>query len=854
MLEEFGLDARAVANLLQYLDDQATATGAVPDDVTIVLERFPDEIGDWRLCLLTPFGARVHAPWALAIEEKLARLGLAVTAMWTDDGIVLRLPEAIDDLPLDALMVTRDEVEDLVVARLPSTSLFAARFRENSARALLLPRQGAPGKRTPLWQQRRRAADLLEVAADYPEFPMLLETTRECLREVFDLPALCEVLDGVSSRAIRVIPVETKSASPFAQSLIFSYIALYLYEGDAPLAERRRAALALDRDLLRELLGSEELRELLDPGVIEQLELELQRLVPERHATSPDSLHDLLRDIGDLAEDEIAARTTGPATTWLRELIDARRTIEVRVGGHPRFAIAEDAAKFRDGLGVAIPAGLPAAFTDPVAAPLDELVARYARTHAPFTIDECAARFATTRDRIAQSLGRLAAAERVVEGEFRPRGQGREWCDAKVLAQLRRRSLAAARREVEPVDREAYARFLPHWHGVGRANRGVSALVDALELLQGAAIPVSVLEREVLAVRVAGYSPALLDELCAAGEIVWVGAGALGADDGRVRLYFRDRFGLLADDPGVPTVGGPLQDALREHLLRFGASFWPDLLEAAGNPPEPELLAALYDLVWAGEVTNDTFSPLRAPRLKRRSGAGRSGRPAVGRLSRLGPPAAAGRWSLVTNLALARPAATLRAHARAQQLLVRQGVVTRDGVRAEGIAGGFAGIYPVLRAMEESGGIRRGWFVAGLGAAQFASPGAVERLRTLRETPEELGTVVLAATDPANPYGAALPWPETTGRPQRAAGCVVVMVDGQLAAHIERGGRSMLTFAGWGTDVGAWGEAIVVAHKDGRVPNLEVRVIDGAPARSAPCAEALIAVGFAAGYRGLTLR
>jgi ATP-dependent Lhr-like helicase len=872
MLSEIGLDDRAVSNLLQYLDDQAVATGAVPDDVTIVLERFPDEIGDWRLCLLTPFGARVHAPWALAIEEKLARLELSVTAMWTDDGIVLRLPEAIDDLPLDALAISAEEIEELVVARLPSTSLFAARFRENSARALLLPRQGAPGKRTPLWQQRRRAADLLEVAADFPEFPMLLETTRECLREVFDLPSLREVLGGISARSIRVVPVETRSASPFAQSLLFAYVATYLYEGDAPLAERRSAALSLDRDLLRELLGSEELRELLDPAVVEQLELELQRLVDDRRATSIDSVHDLLRDLGDLTTEEVEARSTAAAAAWIRELIEARRVIEIRIAGDIRFVIAEDAGKLRDGLGIAIPAGLPVAFTDPIPNPLDEIVGRFARTHGPFTTHECAARFATTPERIQQSLARLASVERVVEGEFRPAGHGREWCDAKVLAQLRRRSLAAARREIEPVEVEAYARFLTQWHGIGRSNRGMDALVESLELLQGAAIPVSVLEREILPARVSGYSSGLLDELCAAGELVWVGAGALGADDGRIRLYFRDRFARLRDDIGATeSLHGPLHAAIRSHLAQHGASFWPDLLGAAANPSEPELLAALFDLVWAGEVTNDTFAPLRAVRTVRRqrnSSSSRSRRPAVGRLSRLGPPAAAGRWSLVANLVHAPVSSTERAHARAEQLLARHGIITREGVRAEGTAGGFAGVYPLLRAMEESGRVRRGWFIDGLGAAQFGSAGAIEGLRTRREASPEPTGVVLAATDPANPYGAALSWPDTAGRPTRASGALVVLVDGHLAAFLDRGGRSLLTFvapsdhttAAPGTrsqpriEAELWIEAIVAAHKDGRVPNLEIRLIDGEPARTSPHAAALMATGFAAGYRGLTLR
>jgi ATP-dependent helicase Lhr and Lhr-like helicase len=858
-----GLDERARANLLAFLEEQAEATGAVPDDRTIVVERFPDEIGDWRVCILTPFGSRVHAPWALAIEERLERLDLAATAMWSDDGIVLRLPEALDDVPLDAILVPPDDVEDLVVARLPATSLFASRFRENSARALLLPRR-RPGERTPLWQQRQRAADLLSVSAGYPAFPMLLETTRECLRDVFDLAGLREVLAAVAQRRVHVVSVETRRASPFAQSLLFAWIAVAMYDGDAPLAERRATALALDRDLLRELLGAEELRELLDAEALAQLELELQHLVPSRHARSLDGLHDLLRDIGDLSDDEIAARTDVPGDpqdlrAWLDALLAQRRAIRVRVAGVERVAAAEDAARLRDGLGAAIGPGLPVAFTDPVPFPLDELVARYARTHGPFTVDEAAGRFGTPAPRILESLRRLEAAGRVVVGGFRPGGATSEWCDDGVLRVVRRRSLAALRREVEPVDPQTLGRFLPAWHGIGQSRRGLDALVAAVEQLQGAAIPASVLERDVLPARVDGYRPAMLDELCAAGELVWVGAGALGDDDGRVRLCFRDRARLLiAPQGGVESPSGAVHDAIRDRLDGSGASFWPELLAAAGNPDQQVLLDALWDLVWAGEITNDTFGPVRAPRRSRRR-ASPTRRPQMGRLTRLGPPAATGRWSLVAPLLEPRPPATEATHALALQLLERHGIVTREGVRSESHPGGFAAVYPVLRALEDAGRIRRGWFVATLGAAQFALGGAVERLRAEREPLPSPRALVLAATDPAQPYGAALAWPESTGRPARAAGAYTVIVDGELAAYIEKGARGLLTFAGGGTEAGVsepavWIEAIVAAHKEGRLGALQLQRIDDGPARQSPIAPALRAAGFVDGYRGLSLR
>jgi ATP-dependent Lhr-like helicase len=854
-----GLDSRAATNLRAYLDEQSESTGAVPDDRTIVVERFADEIGDWRVCILTPFGARVHAPWALAIEERLDRLELPVQVLWTDDGIILRLPESLEEIPLEVLLIDPDELEELVVTRVPTTSLFASHFRENAARALLLPRR-RPGERTPLWQQRQRAAGLLEIASGYPSFPILLETTRECLRDVFDLPALREVLTDIRSRRVRVVPVETRNASPFAQSLLFGWIAAYMYEGDAPLAERRVAALALDRDLLRDLLGTEELRELLDPAVIAELELELQRLVPERHARHADDLHDLLADLGPLDDDEIEARTTSDPASWIDALLAERRAI--RVGS--RLAAVEDAARLRDALGAALPAGLPTAFTDPVEHPLDDLVARFARTHVPFVIGDVADRLGITVERAREALQRLEAAGRVLHGEFRPGGVEREWCDANVLRSLRRRSLAALRHEVEPVDATTFVRFLAAWNGIGRGRRGTDALIETIEQLQGVAIPASVLERDVLPTRVDGYRPAMLDELCAAGELVWIGAGALGADDGRVRLFFRDRVKLLASSVVAPEPPqGPLHDAIRVHLERAGASFWPDLVAASGTADEAVLLTALWDLVWAGEITNDTFGPLRVPR---RTGARRAsrGRPHPGRLARLGPPAGAGRWSRVSPLIEPAPAPTEVAHAIALQLLERHGVVTREAVRAEGTPGGFAGVYPVLRALEEAGRARRGWFVAGLGAAQFALPGAVDRLRAHR-TPaaDEPGRViVLAATDPAQPYGAALSWPEHagSGRPSRTTGAHVVLIDGACVVYVERGGRSLLTFAEQRddertgrSDDAHWADALVEAHKEGRLGRLQIERIDDEPARTSPHAAHLRAAGFGDGYKGLTL-
>jgi ATP-dependent Lhr-like helicase len=835
-----GLDERAAGNLVQYLDDQAEATGAVPDDRTIVVERFRDEIGDWRVCVLSPFGAQVHAPWAMALQARLAdRWGLDVELLWSDDGIVLRLPEAIEELPIEELLIAPEDIEDLVIAQLPNSALFASRFRECAARALLLPRR-RPDQRTPLWQQRQKAADLLSVAAKHPTFPILLEATRECINDVFDVPALRTVLTDLRSRAITVVPVDTPRASPFAQSLLFSWIAVYMYEGDAPLAERRAAALALDRDLLRDLLGAEELRELLDPGVLADLELELQRLV--------DGRHDLLRLLGPMTMAALDARAEGDPSPWVERLLHERRAIAVSIAGEDRIAAAEDAARLRDALGVAIPVGLPNAFTDPVDQPMLDLVARFARTHGPFLTAHVAAHLGVGVDRVRPPLDTLERDGRIVRGEFRPDGVEREWCDDDVLRQLRRRSLAALRREVEPVEGDALARFLPAWQAVGSNRRGIDGLVDVLGSLAGAAIPMSVLEADVLPARLAEYRGADLDALCTAGEVIWVGAGGLGANDGRIRLVFRDQAAVLLPPPS-DLERSPLHQALLDHLEQRGASFWPDLLFA----DEASVLRALWDLVWAGLVTNDSLAPLRAliRGTKTARAGGQRGRPRPGRLTRLGPPAGAGRWSLVRH-APAGP--TEVAHARALQLLERYGVLTREAALGEGLEGGFAGVYPVLKALEERGRVRRGYFVAGLGAAQFAMPGAVDRLRSFRETPT--GTLVLAATDPAQPFGAALPWPEAAGdgRAARVAGAHVVLVDGQLVAFVERGGHSIVTFPA-ASEHPEWVDALRGLVARGRYRSFEIRKVDGVPVREATAvAEQLRAAGFVEGYKGLVYR
>jgi ATP-dependent Lhr-like helicase len=869
LMDDYSLDAWAANNVLLYLEEQAQSTGVVPDDRTVVIERFRDEIGDWRVCILSPFGTPVHAPWAMAIQRRLGeRFDIPVEMMWTDDGIVLRLPEAADDLPIHDLIIDPDDIDELVMDALPQTSLFAARFRECAARALLLPRR-RPDQRTPLWQQRQRAHDLLAVASKYPTFPMLLETSRECLQDVFDLPALREVLTQLRNRTVRVVTVDTAKASPFAQSLLFNWIAAYMYEGDAPLAERRAAALALDRDLLRDLLGAEELRELLDPGALADIELELQLLADGRRARSADELHDVLRRVGDLARDEVDLRCEGSdGAAWLDELVHDRRAIGVSVGGVDRFIAAEDAARYRDALGCNVPLGLPRAFTEPVPLPLESIVARYARTHGPFVVDDLASRFGISIDRATGALVALETDDRVVRGEFRPGGSGREWCDNEVLRQIRRRSLAALRREVEPVEVETYARFVQAWHGIGSDRRGVEALVEVLGQLQGAALVAGTLERELLPSRLRSFRPTDLDELCTSGEVVWVGAGAIGASEGRVRLCFADQLPVLA--PGwepQEAPSGALHDAIRQHLSTRGASFWNGIRAADPDATDTELLAALWDLVWAGGVTNDSLVPLRAM-LGSKGVSGKSSakpmartRPRPGRLNRIGPPLGAGRWSLVAPLLLPAATPTEAAHGTALQLLERYGVVTREAVLAEGVVGGYASVYGVLKVLEERGQVRRGYFVSGLGAAQFGLPGAVDRLRAARDVvdaelhPADVpAPVVLAATDPAQPYGAAIGWPDSPGRPARTATAVVVLRAGVPLAWFDRRSYAVVTFPAAEHDHG-WAEALAAMVKDGRVRSVEVRKVNGeAVLPTSGWAEAMRAVGFVEGYRGWVLR
>ncbi|KIC69794.1 DEAD/DEAH box helicase [Pseudarthrobacter phenanthrenivorans] len=973
-----GLDDYAANNLIQYLGEQKQATEVVPSDTTLVVERFHDELGDWRVILHSPFGMPVHAPWALAVGQRLhQRYGLDGSAMAADDGIVLRVPMMEDEPPgAELFLFDPEELEQIVTAEVGGSALFASRFRECAARALLLPRQ-TPGKRQPLWQQRQRSAQLLDVARKYPTFPIVLETVRECLQDVYDLPALKDIAASVERRELRIVQTTTQQPSPFAKSLLFGYVAQFLYEGDSPLAERRAAALALDSTLLNELLGRVELRELLDAKVIEATERELQRLAPDRRARGMEGVADLLRLLGPLTAEEAADRLQGtapagetvqmpePAETppaeaaatvpeaaaHLAALQRANRAIKVNIGGVERFAAVEDAARLRDAIGVPLPMGVPLAFIEPVADPLGDLVSRYARTHGPFTAAEAAGRLGLGVAVVGTALKRLAADGRVVEGEFRPHvtppdappqeaGPGAgpddaepddaepgggaqadvgagpaagapmadvphaiasEWCDADVLRKLRRRSLAALRAEVEPVDAAAYGRFLPAWQhvrtpGGGRGQptlRGLDGIITAIDQLSGVPVPASAWEPLVLATRVSNYQPAMLDELMAAGEVLWSGAGALPGNDGWISLHLADSAELTLN-PAPDFEPGDASRRLLDHLRNNGGGyFFRQLTDVAGGMDavlsDQEVATALWDLAWAGRITGDTFAPVRAliagghtahrqvarapraraprlSRLGRSHGTGLMGSPGLGG-GRYGaqaastPPIAAGRWSALPEPELD---ATIHARATAELLLDRYGVVTRGSVMAEQILGGFGLMYKVLARLEEAGRCRRGYFIEHLGAAQFAVPATVDRLRSYSEDTQlakaEPVALALAATDPANPYGAALPWPAvqddagTGHRPGRKAGALVVLVDGALVLYVERGGKTLLAFSDDQAILAAAAAALVGVVTRGAVDKLIMEKVNGHGILDTPVAAALSAAGAYSTPKGLRIR
>ncbi|MET9488837.1 ATP-dependent helicase [Nocardia sp. NPDC006630] len=895
-----GLDSNATANLVALLQEQRAATGQLPTDRTLLVERFRDELGDWRVVLHSPYGLPVHAPWALAVGARLReRFGVDAAPTASDDGIVVRLPDTTDDPPGAELFVFEpDEIDDVVTEQVGGSALFASRFRECAARALLLPRRD-PGKRAPLWQQRQRAAQLLDVARKFPDFPILLETVRECLQDVYDLPSLRDLLSRVARRQVRLVEVETATPSPFANSLLFDYIGQFMYEGDSPLAERRAAALSLDSSLLAELLGRVELRELLDGAVLEQTERELQRLTPERHARDMEGLADLLRLLGPLTAEEATERCTDDPRPWFAELVKAHRALEVSFAGSRWWVAVEDAARLRDALGVPLPIGVPAAFIEPVADPLGDLIGRFARTHGPFTLTAAAHRFGLGTAVVATGLHRLALEKRVVEGEFTPGSAGAEWCDSEVLRRLRRRSLAAARKEVEPVATAALARFLPAWQHIGTGElRGVDGVAAVVEQLAGVPIPASAWESLILPARVHDYSPAMLDELMATGEVLWSGHGSITAKDGWVALHPADQAALTLPPPDdldltethislLMALGATVTTEGQVIPSSGGAYFFRQLVDASGVEDEGAVVTALWELAWAGYVGGDTFAPVRAllagtartttaHRTPRRSPRGRMYLPRTGIPVRTSPPSVAGRWALLPERVADN---TVRAHATADVLLERYGVLTKGSVQSEGVRGGFALMYRVLTEFEDRGRCRRGYFVDSLGGAQFSTTDVVDRLRSFendrpRGADEGGGysgqsgsysvgsagkSLVLAACDPANSYGAALPWPKSAvegagHRPGRKAGALVVLVDGELALYLERGGKTLLTFTEDPAARTAAATALAGLVHDRRVDSLVIDRVNGESVHGNTFAGFLTQAGFAATPKGFRLR
>lgn len=875
-LIEAGLDERARDNLMGYLTEQREATGTLPTDRTLTVERGHDEVGDWRVILHSPYGMKVHAPWALAINARIReRLGVEGSAVASDDGIIVRIPDADAEPPgADLFVFDADELEQIVTAEVGGSALFASRFRECAARALLMPRMN-PNKRTPLWQQRQRSAQLLEVARRHPTFPVILETLREVLQDVYDLPSLRRLITDVSERRIRLVETEPAQPSPYARDLLFGYVGAFMYEGDSPLAERRAAALSVDPSLLGELLGTVEMRELLDPDVIVQFEREVQRLDPQRRARGLEGVADLLRMLGPMDAGEIAERLEDAeaphAAALLADLVTARRAIPVTIAGHARVAVIEDAGRLRDALGAALPTGVPVAFLEPVADPLGDLVSRHARTHGPFTTDAVAARFGIGTAVARHTLQRLESAGRLTSGYFLPASDAdptgaKEWCDAEVLRRLRMRSLAAIRGSVEPVGPQAFARFLPDWQHLTRPLEGVDGVLSVIEQFAGVPIPASAWESLVLPGRVRDYAPALLDELTAAGEVVWAGHGALPGRDGWVSLHPSDLAPFTLPIPEESPAPGSLEERVLDTLRLSGASFAGALKALTSAENEQSVLDALWTLTWQGHITNDTFSPVRAllaggsqahkttrraPRTRTYRGISLA-RPAA----RPSATGLGGRWAVLPDT---DPDVARRATVTAGLLLDRYGVVTRGSVQAEGVPGGFAQTYRVLAGFEDAGHARRGYVIERLGAAQFAASTTVDRLRTFSglADPPPRQAITLAATDPANPYGAALAWPrldEVSHRPGRKAGGLVVLVDGALVLYLERGGRTVLAFDDDPDTLRAAASDLAATSRARRLETLTVEKINGAGVYGTPFALALQEAGFVPTPRGYALR
>ncbi len=886
------LDEHSQQNLVALTKEQLRSTGAFPTDKKFIVERTTDELGDWQLILHSPYGWSVHAPWALAVAERIQdSYGFDAQVLAADDGIILRLPVTDADPPgADVFFFDPDQIQQIVTDQLASSALFAARFRECAARALLLPRQN-PTQRTPLWQQRQRASQLLEVAQKYPQFPVILETARECLQDVYQLPALIDVLTRLQNRTITVAEVQTPSPSPLAQNLLFGYVAQYLYAGDSPLAERRAAALALDPELMQQLLGQVPLAELLEPTVITQLQQQLQRTAEDYRLTGAEGVADLLRLLGPLSQEELAQRLTDPAelATHLDWLQARNRIFPFRLGDRQKYAVVEDAARLRDGLGIPLPHGIPVAFLEPDENAVVDLLLRFLATNGPFTVADVQDRLGFAPAVTQTLLARFVASGELQSGSFREGVTDTEYCATATLRQLRRRSLAALRSQLAPVETSAYARFLLDWQGVGESYSGVDGVRQVIDQLAGYPAPASAWESLIFPARVRDYQPWMLDELLSTGEVLYAGAGKTASQDGLISFHPSRTAPLTLPVPDEAPELSADAAALWAIFPQSGAYFSQDLRELMRSEGVTvrDSTASLWELFFAGLVSNDSFAALRAwlgrgttthrvrskPQLRSTGFARRQSiraRYSAG-LDRSAAadsfePAGAGRWG---RLPAPETDQTLRSHGLAEFLLGRYGVLTGGSVKAEDVPGGFAWAYKVLTFFEDAGYCRRGYYIERLGAAQFADLGAVDALRghsrqdeVAQARPQRRSVVTLAATDPANPYGAALPWPDlasATQRPGRKAGALVVLVDGELALYVERGGKSLLSFAteeqlsepGFLEDAA---QSLVARLRQAQIDKIHCEKLNQLPILGTDVADALLAAGFYSSPSGIRFR
>ncbi|MDA9913018.1 DEAD/DEAH box helicase [Candidatus Nanopelagicales bacterium] len=882
-----GLDTDARANLLDYLQEQREATGGLPNDQAIIIEVFADEIGDRRVVIHSPFGAKVHAPWALIIGERIStEFGIDAQVMAGDDGIVLRLPEDGHDHSegggelLDLIVQDPATVLSQVTTLVGSSAVFASRFRECASRALLFGRKD-PGRRAPLWQQRQRSSQLLTVAAGFESFPIVLETVREVVQDVYDVPALTELMRSIADGSIAVTQVHTRTPSPMARSLLFGYVAQYLYDGDSPLAERKSAALSLDESLLTELLGTADLRELLDEGAIATVAGRLQRL-GDRQASTLEQAWDVVRTVGPLLPRECGDR--GIAAEFVEELVRTRRLIRIRHGGKEWLALAQDAALLRDALGAALPVGLSEEFLAVVPDALAQLIQRYANTHGPFTSAEVSERFGLSVPAIEETLELLVKRGKILKGEFRPNASGTEWCQSENLRAIRRASAAAYAQQAEPIDQTTYSRFPTLWQRIHTSTtpateRGVDGLLAVIEQLAGVPMPASQLETLILPRRVRAYNPSMLDELTAAGEVTWWGVASLPRD-GWVALSPSDvapaflpavtlspavGTGADADTNPVPepetreSPDADLAASIVQLLEQGGGWFEHQLVSQLQGSADPAAISgALWRLVWDGRVTNDSIAPLRA--LGAKPGKVRPVRRRRLGVRAAGPGLSSGRWSLLPPSKRPQPESALL---RAEGLLIRHGIVTRGSVTAEREV--FGPNYRALRALEEKGHSRRGYFVSGLGGAQFALAPAIDAARSLevppvgqlfRQEQPQRTVAILAAADPANPYGAALAWPDTTspGRPGRKAGAFVVLVQGRPVVYAESGGSAMTIWDQEPAEVQDALTALVRAVSGQELRPMTVKRINGQLAHENSLGSILVQAGAFATPSGIKIR